>query len=405
MKFPLFIAWRYLFSKKSTNAINLITGISVLGITIGMAALILELAVFNGFEALLAGLFNQFNPDLKVTAVEGKFFEVDSSKIARIKEIPGVTALSSSLEDVALFEYDESTVFATIKGVDQEFSKVADLESAVISGTFTTMSEGEPGAILGSTLRNRLGVNLQNPFEPLKIFVPRKKKTTFLDRPFKTSFLTAQGVFSFQQDYDNQYVFSDLSYVQALFGQMDNVSAFELALEDGVDKTAVKNKVKAILGDGFYVKDQYEQDEAFFKLMNIEKWMFYALFCLTLILIAFNMVGALWMLVLDKKNDISVLKSLGASDSTVFRIFLGEGLLISLLGILTGSILAVVIYYYHINYGLIAIPEGFIVDRYPMVLKFPDVIIAALTMMIIGGSAALMPARRARKISSFVRTE
>ena len=266
MNWPLYIARRYLFSKKSTNAINLITGISILGITIGTAALILELAVFNGFENLLSGLFNQFNPPIKVTPINGKFFELDSETTAQIDNIKGITAIAHSVEEIALFEYDGNTVFASIKGVDSNFTEVSGLEDVIITGKFLTQTPNGPGTIIGSTLRNRLGLSMQNPLENLKVYVPRKKKMTLLDRPFKTAYTQPTGVFSFQQDYDNQYIFSDLSFVQGLLDLRGRYSALEMSVEN--DRVSqVKKELQSILGPDFKVQDRYEQDEAFFKLM------------------------------------------------------------------------------------------------------------------------------------------
>lgn len=405
MIFSQFIAQRYLFSKKSTNAINLITGISVAGIAIGMAALILELAVFNGFEGLLSGLFNKFNPDLKVRTIEGKFFERDSSTMAQITSLEGVEAVSATLEEIALFDHNGNIAFATIKGVDESYTDVTAIRSNIVSGEFLPLVEGQAGAILGRNIKSQLGLSIEDPFSDLKVYVPRTRRRTILDQPFKTAYIKPTGVFSFQQEYDNQYIFSDLHFVERLIDKMGQISAYEVALYEGTNTDAVKYKIQKIFGEDFKVQDRYEQDEAFFKLMNLEKWMFYALFVLTLILIAFNMIGALWMIVLDKKKDISVLKALGADDHTVRNIFLGEGILISNIGILIGSILAILLYWYHTQYGLIAIPEGFIVDRYPMELKFFDFIIAAGTMLCIGLLASIMPAKRARKISAIIREE
>lgn len=405
MIFSQFVARRYLFARKSTNAINLITGISILGITIGMAALILELAVFNGFENLLSGLFNRFNPDIKISKIEGKFFQPDSSKMAQLNELDEVAYFSRTIEEIALFDFDGNIAFATIKGVDSNYTRTTGIETAIQSGQFKTVDAGRPGVILGSSIRNKLGLSLQNALTDLSVYVPRNKRRTFLDQPFKRSIVVPTGTFSFQQDYDNQYVFSEIRFTQNLIDQRGMVSALELKLTDGADMSRVKKKLASVLGDGYLIQDRYEQDEAFFRLMNLEKWMFYALFVLTLILIAFNMVGALWMMVLDKKKDISVLKSLGADEGVIRNIFIGEGLLISLLGITVGSTLAIGLYWYHINYGLISIPEGFIIDRYPMALKFGDFIIAGATMLLIGWLAAVMPARRAMKISSIIRAE
>ncbi|MDX1685533.1 MAG: FtsX-like permease family protein [Saprospiraceae bacterium] len=405
MIFSQFVARRYLFSKKSTNAINLITGISVAGIAVGMAALILELAVFNGFEGLLSGLFNKFNPAIKITAEQGKFFDSDSSTREDILNIQGVESISETLEEIALFEYEGNIVFATIKGVDDHYEQVTGIASRIISGEFATRVNGSSGAVLGANIRSRLGISLQNPFESIRVYVPRDRRRTILDQPFKTAYIKPSGVFSFQQEYDNQYVFSDLEFVERLIGQQGKLSAYELKLNDDADVEDIKDQIGLIMDEGFKIQDRYEQDEAFFRLMNLEKWMFYALFVLTLVLIAFNMIGALWMIVLDKKTDITILKALGADDVTVRNIFLGEGMLISNIGIFIGSVLALVLYWYHTQYGLIAIPDGFIVDRYPMELRFSDFIIAAITMICIGLAASIIPAKRAQKISAVVRAE
>ena len=405
MIFSQFIARRYLFSKKSTNAINLITGISIAGITVGMAALILELAVFNGFESLLAGLFNQFNPDIKITASSGKFFQSDTAVRSRILRIDGVSSVSEVLEEVALFDHEDNIAFASIKGVDENYDKVNNIESTIVTGTFDPGFTGEPGAVIGVNLKNRLGISIQNPLSSLKIFVPRQKRRTILDQPFKSAFLRPTGAFSFQHEYDNQYIFSSLEFVENLLNKRGQRSAYEVGVSDNAQIALVKKELRSLMGDDYIVQDRKEQDAAFFRLMNLEKWMFYALFCLTLILIAFNMIGALWMIVLDKKKDIAILKALGADSQTVYRIFMNEGLLISGIGIIIGSLLALGLYYYHTNYGLIAIPDGFIVDRYPMKLLWTDFIVATITMLCIGLLASWMPARRARKISAILRVE
>jgi lipoprotein-releasing system permease protein len=405
MIFSQFIARRYLFSKKTTNAINLITGISIAGITVGMAALILELAVFNGFESLLAGLFNKFNPDIKITATSGKFFESDSLIKTKLLNIEGVLHVSEVLEEVALFDHEDNIAFASIKGVDANYLNVNNIKSTIISGEFDPGHKGDPGAIIGVNLKNRLGISIQNPLSNLKIFVPRTKRRTILDQPFKSAYLRPTGAFAFQHEHDNQYIFSDLSFVENLLNKQGQRSAYEVSVDNGASIAKIKSDMSEMLGSEYLIQNRMEQDAAFFRLMNLEKWMFYALFCLTLVLIAFNMIGALWMIVLDKKKDISVLKALGADSNTIYRIFMNEGLLISGIGVIVGSVLALALYWYHTQYGLIAIPDGFIVDRYPMKLIWTDFVIASITMLCIGLLASWMPARKARKISAILRVE
>jgi len=400
-----FIARRYLFSKKSINAINLITGISVVGIAIGTAALALELSVFNGFEVLLSGLFNKFNPELKITAAEGKFFEEDKEITKKLLQIPGVKAMSASLEEVVIFQNEGNIVFGTLKGVDSAYRSVTNIDSTIIAGEFSLGSQSQPGVVMGSLIKNRLGVALENPFTRLTVHMPGSTKPSLSRSAFITRQIHPTGTFSFQHEYDNQYAFSNLNFVASLFGKRGHLSSLELKLESGSDLESVKNNIRELLGRDFIIRDRYEQDEAFFKLMNLEKWMFYALFTLTLILVTFNIVGALWMTVLDKRKDIIILKAMGGTRRLIHRIFIGEGLLMSACGVLAGGVLTLILYIYHVQFGLISVPEGFIIDKYPMSLRWTDFLVVGLTMCLIGYLASILPARRARDMSPYIRDQ
>ena len=377
-----FFAKRYLFSKKSTNAINLITGISILGITIGTAALILELAVFNGFEELLSGMFNKFNPELKITSATGKFFKADEAYLKNIQSISEVKYVTKSIEEVAMFEHDDNIAFATLKGVTNNYNLVTNFDSTLIAGSFLSGNDSIHEAILGVSVKNKLNISLNNPFSRLKVYMVDKNKSALPGSPFKVKSLVPVGIFSYQQDYDNDFIFAPFHFVEKLIEKRGMASSVEIRLQPEADVEGVKHSLLPIIGNGVEIKDRYQQDEAFFKLMNIEKWMFYALFALTLILIAFNIIGALWMIVLEKRQDIAVLKSMGASDDFVKNIFLSQGVLISAVGVLVGAILALGLYLYHVKYGLIIIPEGFVIDKYPMKLRFSDFIVSGATMLV-----------------------
>ncbi len=408
MRLPFKFARRYLFGKKSTNAINIITGISLLGIAIGTAALVLVLSVFNGFEDLITGLFGQFNPDVKVSAAKGKSFTVDTVLLDDLREIEGVKHLSLSLEEVAVFEYKSNQDIGLVKGVDEYYKSVTGIDTTVREGVYRLRYEGRDMAVLGVGMRNKLAVNVDDLLATISVYMPKRKKTSALSKPFVEKLLYPAGTFVIQQDFDNQYILTSLDFAQRLIGVSKNtVSALELKLDADANPEAVMTALHARLGPDFLIKDRYQQDEAFLKLMNIEKWMSYAILSLTLFLVAFNMVGALWMIVLEKKKDIAILKSMGATDSLVRQIFLGEGLLICVLGMLIGMVIAVLLYVVHVNleYGLISIPQGFLVTAYPISLRVWDFLVIGFTVIAIGGFASILPANRAARVPAIILEE
>ena len=403
MNLPLKIARRYLFAKKSTNAINIITGISVFGIAVGTAALVLVLSVFNGFEDLITGLFSSFNPDIKVTPASGKIFTIDDEKIARIESIEGVLYLSKSIEEVAFFENEGSQDFGILKGVDEYYVKVTGIDSTIREGVYNVKEEGRNLVVLGVGMRNKLSASVDN-INPINIYMAKRKTRGPTDKPFRSKFAYPAGTFVIQQDYDSQYVLADLEFAQSLMAYKNGeIGAMEIKLNDAVDTEEVVREVQNILGEKFVVKDRYRQDEAFLKLMNLEKWMFYALFSLSLILVAFNLIGSLWMIVIDKKNDISILKSMGADGSLIRRVFLGEGLLLCSLGMAIGFSLSILFYIGQKSLGIIPIPEGFVVDAYPISMRIWDFLVVAITVFAIGLIASYPPALRAERVPALIR--
>ncbi len=405
MNLSLKIARRYLFAKKSTNAINIITGISVVGIAIGTAALVLVLSVFNGFEDLIIGLFSKFNPDVKVTATVGKTFEPDSLKILQIKALPGVERISETLEEVAFFEYGGSQDFGKVKGVDDNYRFVSGIDSAIFIGQFKLMSGERNLAVMGRGVARNLEVDMEDPFATLGIFMAKREKTSGLEQPFKKRIAYPSGSFSIQQEFDNQYVLVSLEFARDLLGAYGEVSALEIKLRPGTDQKQTLASLRSILGEEFQVKDRYQQDESFLKLMNIEKWMSFALLSLTLVLVAFNMIGSLWMIVLEKKADISILKSMGATEALVRNIFIGQGFLLCLAGLLIGMGLSFILYALQKIFGLVSIPEGFVVDAYPISLWFFDVLAVTVVVLSIGLIASVPAAIRASKVPTLVREE
>jgi lipoprotein-releasing system permease protein len=407
MNLPLKIARRYLFAKKSTNAINLITGISVFGLSLGAAALVLVLAVFNGFEKLITGMMSNFNPDVKITATKGKTFISDTLIINQLRQLNGVEFVSEALEEIAFFEYDKSQAFGTLKGVDQYFHKINHIDTTVREGQYLLMDDKADYAVMGGGMRNQLGVYESSFATPLSIYMPKREETGALGQPFRKSFLYPKGSFVIQTEFDNQYVLTNLAFMRDLLDAPDEVSSLEIKLKSGVNAKQTLADIRRIMGVDFTVKDRYQQDEAFMKVMNIEKWMSYAILGLTILLVAFNMVGALWMIVLEKQKDITILKSMGATEKMIRNIFLNEGLLICLTGLFLGFILAMGLYAYHIytEGGLVPLPPGFATDRYPVALKISDFIIVAVTVISIGLLASMPAASRAMRVASATQEE
>lgn len=405
MSLTIDIAKRYLFGKKSTNAINWITGISVAGIAIGTAALILILSVFNGFEGLLSGLFNAFNPDIKIELKEGKLFDLDSIPLAELKQVDGVEYVSKTIEEIALFEYKGSQKVGTIKGVDELYSEVTAIDSTLRSGKFLLQKGNFNYAVLGAGMNSNLAINHTDAFTPVKVHMLLRKKRGPLSKEFKTMELYPSGVFSVQSEADVQYVITSYDFVNRLLDSKNKITSLEVKINADLDEEEIMASISNLMGDRFKVKNRYQQDEAFLKIMNIEKWISYLIACLTLFIIAFNLVGSLWMIVLEKKKDISILRSMGFTTRRVKQLFLWEGILICGLGLLIGLVLTLILYFLQKNYGIVSIPDGFLIDAYPIELKLTDLIVVIFTVLGIGYLASLLPAIRAGRITASVRQE
>lgn len=406
MKLPVLFARRYLFARRSTNAINIITGISVGGIAIGTAALILVLSVFNGFEDLLGGLFGHFNPEIKITPAKGKTFEADSFFLSKINQVEGIGVVSQTLEEIAFFEYEGAQDFGTLKGVDAAFQEINRIDSTIREGQYRLQTEDRAEVVVGAGIRNKLNIQVENGLAYLNIYMPVQESRGALDQPFKTRFAYPSGTFAIQQEYDYQYILTNIDFVRELLdADSSTVSALEIKCRSGANPSIVQQDLMRLLGPEYIIKTRYEQNEAFFKVMQLEKWMGFAITSLMMVLMAFNMIGALWMIVLDKQKDISVLKTLGATDRMVRAIFLLEGIFLTGFGMLLGFVLALLLYWIQVTYSIITIPQGFLVSSYPIALRWSDFIPVTATVLSIGFLAALAPAARAVRVPAFLREE
>ena len=397
------IARRYLFGKKSVNAINIITGISVLGISIGTAALILILSVFNGFEALLQKSFNAFNPEIKMIPAKGKFFKADSTFWEKLNKIKGIDAYSKILEEIAYFEYDDNSTVGIIKGVDDNYNTVNNIDSTIVEGRYVLNKKGVEMAVPGIGLATKLGVNITDKLTPVVVYILKTKKSGLMDNFYKKRDVLPAAKFASQSEADMRYLIVSLELAKYLTGKKDEYSGLEIKTNG--DVSAVHQRLNEAFGEKFVIKNRYEQNEELLKIMNLEKWISYAIVFLTLFLVAFNMIGSLWMIVLDKKKDLSILQSMGATKKMIKSIIVFEGLLIAVIGLIAGTILALIFYYIQTEYGIIGIPDGFIIDAYPIKLRFFDFIIVSITVLFIGFIVSILPAYRAAKIPAFIREE
>ncbi len=399
--FSFYIAKRYLFSKKSTNAINIISGISVVGVAVATMALVVTLSVFNGFHDLVASLFTSFDPQLKVTPVKGKSIAADDTLLMKVKQLPEILVATETVEDQALAIYGERQAMVIIKGVENNFDSLTNIRQILLGdGTFelkaAEMSYGIPGIQLAENLG--LGYYYQTP---LRIFAPKREGQLNMAVPtegFVEDELYSPSVLFYvkQSKYDANYIITNIAFSRNLFGQQGMLSALELRVKPDCDISDVKKKIKSIVGEQFYVKDRFEQQEDTFKIMKIEKFIAYIFLTFILIVACFNIIGSLSMLIVEKKNDITTLRNLGANDKQIARIFLFEGWMISAGGALVGIVVGLTLCWMQQTFGLIGLGRSsgsFIVDAYPVSVHFDDIVIIFFTVLAVGLLAVWYPVR------------
>ncbi len=395
LSFSLRIARRYLFSPKSHNAINIISGISATGVAVGTMALVIVLSVFNGFEALIGDMFSAFDPDLKITAVQGKTFDAGSASFDEIRKMPEVAVFTEVVEENALLRFGEKQMPATIKGVTNNFSDLTQIDSIIYDGEFVLFDGAFERAVPGVGVAAKLGMGAHF-VDPLYIFAPKRSTKINLLRP-ETSLNQAgtflSGIFAVNQlQYDDQYVLVSIGLARELFEyDSTTVSAIELKVKAGSDIAKVQKEIKNKTGETFYVKDRYEQQESFFRIMKIEKWITFLILSFILLIASFNIIGSLSMLIIDKKDDIQTLKHLGADNGLIKTIFLFEGWMISAVGALAGLVIGTVICLIQQYFGLVKMGSGYVVEAYPVVLQPADTVLVFVTVLIMGLLAAWYP--------------
>jgi lipoprotein-releasing system permease protein len=398
MKF--LFAWRYFRAKKSTNAINIIAWVSMTAIVVGAAALILVLSVFNGFEDLVKSLYTSFYPDLKITPSSGKTLTLTADQLGQLRAVKGVRAVSLVAEEHAVLENGDNISTPYLKGVDSNFTRVSGVADKMGRGKFETGTGDQPLAVLGSGVQYALGVDADRALQPLDVYLFRKGGPDYTTDPlasFHHETLATSGVFRIQQDFDDHYAITNLDFVKRMVGFLpDEYSAAELSLSDSTQSIPVKQAIGRLLGPAYTIQTRYEQNQNLYNVMGTEKWVIYIVLTLILVVAAFNMVGALTMLVWEKQKDIHVLKALGASNGLIRKIFLSEGILLGGLGGVGGILLATIICGLQLKYKLIPLQGGsFLIDYYPVKMVATDFLLVFSTILIVALLASWLPARKA----------
>ena len=403
MNFPFYIAKRYLFSKKSHNAINVISAVSVCGVALATLALVCTLSVFNGFQDLVATFFTAFDPELKITAVAGKVFDGQDEHVKALREMPEVAVFSESLEENAMVQYKDRQTMAVIKGVEDNFEELTAIDSILFGrGNFILHDEVADYVVPGVELVSVLGTGIRF-LDPLEVYAPKRGVKVNLANPasgFNTAKLYSAGlVFAVnQQKYDSSYLLTSLSFARKLFQYDTEVSSIELKLKPEADTDAVKTKIQKMLGKDFRVQDRYEQQADTFRIMEVEKLISYIFLTFILMIACFNVIGSLSMLIIDKKEDVVTLRNLGADDRLITRIFLFEGRMISLLGVVIGVVSGLALCFIQQEFGLLSLGGGnsagnFVVDAYPVSVHVWDIVLVFITVLAVGFLSVWYPVR------------
>jgi len=396
LNLPLFIARRYLFSKKKQNIINIISAISVAGIIVGTMALVIVLSVFNGFNSLIETFFSNFDPDLKITATHGKMFVPADSRFEEIKNLPGVLHYAEVIEEVALLKYGSQQYPAIVKGVPENYSHYTNIDTLIVDGIFMLEDEGMEYAVVGQGVAYNLGLGLSF-IDPIRIFVPKKGRqaSVNLARSLNFDYIFPSGVFAVLEEIDSRYLIVPYRFAAGLFESENRVSAVELGIDSNANAKRLQREIQEILGESFQVKNKYQQHDLVFRTLKSEKWASYFILVFILIVASFNMLGSLSMLIIDKKEDLFILRGMGADSKLIRKIFLFEGWLITFFGAITGALLGLFISWLQIKFEMVTLPGAgsFVISAYPVQIVFSDILIIIGIVLGVGFIASWYPVR------------
>ena len=401
MNFPFYIARRYLFSKKSTHAINVISLISVLGVAVATMALVVVLSGFNGFSDLVASFFTNFDPQLKIEATKGKAMPADDPLLVKVKHLPGVEVATECVQDQALAVYHNKQAMVTVKGVEDNFDSLTHISNILYGdGDFTLHVANLQYGVIGIRLAQDLGTGVTWQ-DYLQIYAPQREGQYDASNPtdafVKDSLVSPGALFQVKQSkYDQGYIITSIDFARRIFNRQGEVTSLELRMKPGVDIDNAKEEIQAILGDKYKVLDRYEQQADTFNIMRIEKLFAYVFLTFILMVACFNIIGSLSMLIIDKKNDVITLRNLGATDGQIRRIFLFEGRMISAAGAVIGIVLGLILCWLQQTYGLVQLGDqagNFVVNAYPISVHPEDILLIFLTVILVGWLSVWYPVR------------
>ena len=407
---PFLFAWRYFKAKKSTNAINIIAWVSIAAIIIGTASLILVLSVFNGFEGLVKTLYSSFYTDLKISAASGKIITITPGQLQKMKDIGGIKNFSLEVEEKALLQNGENQSVIYLKGVDENYRYVTGVANHLIgAGKYDLGNEEIPKLILGGGVEAALGIQADKNIFTLKIYLPRKSQGEQIDllNDISNDTIRTSAAFLIQQDFDNKYGITNIDFVKkAVKLGINDFSSAEIVLNDPSNAEEIKKELQNFFGEKYLIQNKYEQNRSLYSVMTMERWIIYGVLCLILVVAAFNMIGALTMLVLEKQKDISVLHALGGNRNFIQKIFLSEGILLSMIGGGIGMLLAFLIALLQINFHFIPLQGGsFLIDYFPVKLRLMDFLLVGATVFVIALLASWLPSRKAASQEFSLRSE
>jgi len=391
----IYIAKRYLFAKKNTNAINIISGISMVGVFIGSATLFIILSAFNGLEDVILKLYSNFTPELKIEARLGKTFNPETPYFNSLRKDKRIFSYTEALEEKGMVQYRDKTFIANIKGMSDDFLKNTNLDSAIQDGGFVLKAGNKPFAVIGTAVQVSLSVNVHDELTPMVIYSPRRTTGSSINPmdAFREALIYPSGVFAIQQEFDNIVVVS-LDFARDLLDEPNQVSSLELTYKAGTDIDAVQEEIQEKLGEAFSVKNRKQQNVELYKTLNFERWSIFMILTFVLIVAIFNIIGTLTMLVMDKKQDIAILTSIGADKSLIQRIFFFEGMMISMIGCVAGLAVGLIFCLLQQHYGFIRMSGNVaLIDGYPIKISAGDFILVLLTVSVISVIASAISAR------------
>lgn len=401
MNFPFYIARRYLFSKKSTHVINVISGIAAAGVAVATTALVVVLSGFNGFTDLVASFFTTFDPQLKVVPAEGKSAPADDELLLQVKQLPEVDIAMECVEDQALAVYEDKQAMVTVKGVEDSFDELTSIRSLLYGdGSYDLHAANLQYGIIGIRLAQDLGTGARW-HDYMHIYAPQREgqiSMTNLSEGFVSDSLLSPGVvFQMKQSrYDNGYIITSIDFARNLFSLQGELSALELRMKPDADISKVKRKIEKIIGGKYKVMDRYEQQADTFKIMQVEKLFAYVFLTFILLVACFNIVGSLSMLIIDKKDDVQTLRNIGATDRQIQKIFLFEGRMISMAGAVVGVVVGLLLCWLQQTFGLVRLGDSsgsYVVDAYPISVHPWDIVLIFVTVILVGWIAVWYPVR------------